>query len=58
LLVETILNYGDMDAVRKLVRLMGVKQVAAVFFGAKGRKELNYFPEIRSYFTLVFNKYA
>ncbi len=58
LLVETILNYGDMDAVRKLFRIMGLKSVAAVFFNATGRKELNYYPEIRAYFTLVLKKYA
>jgi hypothetical protein len=31
-LVETILNYGDINAVHKLFKLMGIKKVAEVFF--------------------------
>jgi len=58
LLVETILNYGSMDDVRKLIRLMGMKEVARVFFSAKGRQELNYYPQIYHYFSLLFKKYA
>ena len=57
-LVETILNYGSMDDVRKLIRLMGMEEVARVFFSAKGRQKLNYYPEIYHYFSLVFKKYA
>lgn len=58
LLVETILNYGSMDDVRKLIRLMGMEEVSRVFFGAKGRQKLNYYPEIYHYFSLLFKKYA
>ncbi len=58
LLVETILNYGDMNAVRKLFRIMGINEAAKVFFAATGRKKLNYFPEIHNFFTLVFKQYA
>ena len=58
LLVETILNYGDMDAVRKLCSLLGVSETARIFFGAEGRKKLNYYPEVYSFFSLVFKKYA
>ena len=58
LLVETILNYGSMDDVRKLVRLMGLNEVSRIFFSAKGRQKLNYYPEIYHYFTLLFQKYA
>jgi len=57
-LVETILNYGSMDDVRKLIRLMGMEEVARVFFSVKGRQKLNYYPEIYHYFSLVFKKYA
>ena len=58
LLVETILNYGSMDDVRKLIRLMGMEEVARVFFCAKGRQKLNYYPQIHNYFSLLFKKYA
>jgi len=58
LLVETILNYGDLTAIKKLFSVMGLKQTANVFFKAKGRKKDNYFPEIYNYFSLVFKRYA
>ena len=58
LLVETILNYGTMDDVRTLFRLMGIKEVSGIFFRAKGRQKLNYYPEIYNYFSLLFRKYA
>ena len=58
LLVETILNYGSMDDVRKLIRLMGMEEVSRIFFSAKGRQKLNYYPAIYHYFTLFFKKYS
>lgn len=58
LLVETILNYGDLNAVRKLFALMGTAKVASVFFYSKGRKVLNYYPEIYNFFSLYFKRYA
>ena len=58
LLVEIILNYGSMDDVRKLIRLMGMEEVAKIFFSAKGRQKLNYYPQIYHYFSLLFKKYA
>lgn len=57
-LVETILNYGSMDDVRKLIRLMGMNEVARIFFSARGRQKLNYYPQIYNYFSLLFGKYA
>ncbi|MFH2143624.1 MAG: hypothetical protein ABIJ97_14460 [Bacteroidota bacterium] len=57
-LVETILNYGDMEAVKKLVSLLGIKKVSKIFFNAEGRKKLNYYPEIYDFFYKVFKKYA
>ena len=58
LLVETILNYGTLDDVRRLIRLMGMEEVSKVFFSARGRQNLNYYPEIHNYFSLLFKKYA
>ena len=58
LLVETILNYGTMDDVKALFDLMGIEKVADVFFSAKGRQKLNYYPQIYNFFTLVFNRYV
>jgi len=61
LLVEHILNYGTMEDVQELFRVMGLKQVAEVFFytvSLSERRRNNYFPEMLNYFTLLFNRYA
>ena len=58
LLVETILNYGTMEDVRVLFDIMGMEKVAEVFFSAKGRQKMNYFPQIYNYFTLLFHRYV
>lgn len=58
MLVEHILNYGTMDDVQELFRVMGLQRTAEVFRGMKGRKKLNFFPEIWNYFKLLFTRYA
>lgn len=58
LMIETILNYGSVQDVKKLIKILGIKKMAAIFFSAKGRKKLNYYPEIYNYFNLFFKKYA
>ena len=58
LLVEHILNYGTMDDVRELFRVMGLRNAADVFRGMTGRKKMNFFPEIWNFFNLVFTRYA
>ena len=57
-LVETILNYGTLNEIRTLIRIMGVQKISQIFFSAKGRKKLNYYPEIYNFFSLVFSRYA
>ena len=58
LLVEHILNYGTLDDVRELFRVMGLKRAAEVFRGMTERKALNFFPEIWNFFNLLFNRHA
>jgi hypothetical protein len=61
LLVETILNYGDINAVKNLLTLLGPKNVAKVFFDSinqSERKKNNYHELTLNYFTLFFNRYA
>jgi len=58
LLVETILNYGTLDDVRSLFKVLGIKETAKIFFSAEGRKKLNYYPEVYNFFSLYFKKYA
>lgn len=57
-LVETILNYGNLKDIKKLINIMGLERISSVFFSVQDRKKLNYFPEIYNFFSLVFKRYA
>jgi hypothetical protein len=60
-LVETILNYGDLNAVKKLITLLGIKKTARVFFDSinlSDRRKGNYQELTINYFTLFFRRYA
>ncbi len=61
LLVETILNYGDLNAVIMLSHLLGIKNLAKIFFDSiniSDRRKGNYHELTINYFTLVFRRYA
>ena len=61
LLVEQILNYGDMTAVRKLFAVMGINNSAKIFRDKinKSERHKGNFQELTlHFFTLLFNKYA
>jgi len=61
LLVETILNYGDMNAIKQLFNLLGLKEVAKLFFNSiatSDRRKGNYQELSLNYFNLLFRKYA
>ncbi len=58
LLVETILNYGNLEEVSELFRIIGINRAAETFRGLVGRKKGNYFPEIYNFFNLVFERYV
>jgi hypothetical protein len=60
-LVEMILNYGDINAVRKLLKIMGIKKVAEVFYysiNLSQRRRGNYHESTVNFFTLLFKRYA
>jgi hypothetical protein len=60
-LVETILNYGDIVAVKKLFALYGIKRVAEIFFTSinlSERRKGNFHEITINYFTLLFKRYA
>ena len=60
-LVEYILNYGDMKSIRRLIDLLGMKQVADIFFRSVNlseRRKNNYHELTLNYFTLFFQRYA
>ena len=58
LLIETTLNYCELNDIKRLIGIMGIETISDVFFNLQGRKKLNYFPEIYNYFSLLFRKYA
>jgi len=61
LLVEMVLNYGSMDAVKDLFKVMGIKNVAKIFFNSISKSERrmgNYHELTLNYFTLLFKRYA
>jgi hypothetical protein len=61
LLVETILNYGDMEAVKGLIKLFGIREVAEIFnadISRSDRRRGNYFELTINYFQLLFSHYA
>jgi hypothetical protein len=60
-LVETILNYGDIEAVRKLLKLIGIKKTALIFFDSiqlSDRRKGNYHELTINFYTLFFSRYA
>lgn len=56
--VEAILNDGDFDDVKKLITILGIKKVAAIFRKQMKSPRCNYDPKIKNYFSLYFKKYA
>ncbi len=61
LLVETILNYGQLEDIRELFRVAGKKNIADIFFNTinKSERRKNNYSELTiNYFTLYFNRYA
>ena len=61
LLVEMVLNYGNMEQLRELLTVMGIKNVAKIFFDSinlSERRKGNYHELVLNYFTLFFNRYA
>jgi len=60
-LVETILNYGDKEAVIQLFHLLGIKIVAKIFYTSinlSERRKGNFHEITINYFTHVFRRYA
>jgi len=57
-IVEAVLNYGDWDDVQKLIKIIGIKEMAEIFRKQTSGFRTNYRPEVSNYFRLYFNKYA
>ena len=57
-ILEAVLNYGDWDDFKKIIKIMGIKKAARIFREKSKQKRCNYLPKTKNYFELYFNKYA
>lgn len=57
-LVEFILNYGDLEAVKRLFEVLGKENVAKEFSKTIQNNRTNYFPQVSNFFNLYFRKYV
>ena len=58
LLLETILNYGDYQSVKRLFELIGINKAAEVFKMQISNERNNYFAPVKNFFRLYFNRHA
>ena len=58
LLLETILNYGDQESVKKLLELMGIDKASEIFNIQISNERDNYFAPVKNFFQLYFNRHA
>jgi len=56
--VETILNYGNRESIKKLFDLVGIKKVSEVFEEQLSNNRNNYFPPVKNYFQLYFTRHV
>ncbi|MFN8207179.1 MAG: hypothetical protein U0T82_07200 [Bacteroidales bacterium] len=57
-LVETILNYGDLNSVKRLFICLGIEKVAGIFHRQIHQSRVNYFRPVAHYFSLYFQKHV
>ena len=57
-LVEFIFNYGTLEDVKQLIKIIGFQELKLVYDATTGRKIGNYMPEIFKYLELIVKKYA
>lgn len=56
-IVEAVLNYGDFDDVKKMIKILNIKKAAKIFNRQLKQKRCNYSPQVANYFKLYFKKY-
>ena len=59
-IVEHVLNYGDWDDFKEMIRILGINRAAQIFRKQMitGRQRGNYYPEVRRYFEMYFDRYV
>ena len=56
--VESVLNYGNIEETRRLFDIFGINQVAQTFKKNAFLKRSNYLPMVKNYFNLYFKRHA
>jgi len=57
-LLETILNYGSLESVKKMIELIGFEKAHEVFRKQISNERNNYFPPVKNFFELYFRRHA
>ena len=57
-IVEATLNYGDWDDVQTLIKILGIKKAAKIFYKQAKQRRCNYHEKSKHYFSLYFRKHA
>ncbi|MBI4135417.1 hypothetical protein HY477_01650 [Candidatus Uhrbacteria bacterium] len=59
-IVEATLNYGNWDDVQKLIKILGIKEVARIFRAQNSLRwgRTNYHPKTAQFFKLYFTRHA
>lgn len=58
LLLETIINYAELDCVLKLFSIMGDEKVKSILESMTGRKRNNIYPELYNFFMEYLKRVA
>ncbi len=57
-LLETILNYGNQESVKRLFELIGIEKASEIFNRQISTGRNNYFAPVKNYFQLYFKRHA
>jgi len=57
-LVEFIFNYGTLEDVKELIKIIGFQELKRVYEGVTDRGVGNYIPEMLDLMSRITNKYA
>ena len=54
-IVETVLEYGEFDDIRKVISILGQEKTAEIFYNKIKSGRHNFDPKVVNYFKLYFN---
>lgn len=57
-LVEFIINYGEMEAVKELIQVLGMENLKKVYKNITGKRVGNYLPASLHFLKLIVERYV